>query len=65
MDSFPPGYSVGSLKYGNLDLLVNPIRFSATDTSELQLDLRKAIPTVSVSGRVIDNSPSYPEATFG
>ena len=65
VDSLPSGYSVGSLNYGNLDLLVNPIRFSATDTSELHLNLRKGSRPCRSAVVCSTTRRSYPVATFG
>jgi hypothetical protein len=48
-----PGYSIASLNYGNLDVMLNPMRFSATDNAELQVHLRTTSSPVSVNGRII------------
>ena len=55
----PPGYSVRSISYGGVDLLVNPLKISPNDSSELviALALTGPSPAVSVSGRVTGLAP--------
>jgi hypothetical protein len=51
--SIPAGYRIASFTYGTTDLLKNPIRVAANDTSELRLTLdATAVTPVNVTGRV-------------
>jgi hypothetical protein len=48
----PPGYRVKSFGFGSTDLLKNPMKIAATDTTELQITLVNAATPVKVSGRL-------------
>jgi len=55
----PPGYSLQSIAYGGVDLLRNPLKISADNSSELLINLATSgpPPTFSVSGRVTGITP--------
>jgi hypothetical protein len=55
----PPGYTLQSIKYGGVDLLLNPLKISSDDSAELlvTLSINGPPPVVSVSGRVTGIAP--------
>src|SRR5262245_4939062 len=55
----PPGYTLQSMLYGDVDLLRSPLKISPNDSAELRINLavKGPVPTVSVSGRVTGIAP--------
>jgi hypothetical protein len=59
----PPGYRVKSFSFGSTDLLKNPMKIAATDTTELQITLVNAATPVKVSGRIEGMDLNVPAKT--
>jgi len=59
----PPGYTIQSMKYAGVDLLMNPFTVPSGDSSELLITLATTgpSPAVSVSGRVTGITPGQVE----